>query len=138
MTDVLAGYVVPPGAGLGGDPGMKASKHSTGGTLSVFETTIAAGPPLHVHDHEDECFYVLDGELSVRCGEDILHAPAGSFVFLPRGRPHRFWATDRPARLLLITVPGGIEDYFGQINKAANDEERHRVGEQHGIRVAGE
>jgi hypothetical protein len=59
-------------------------------------------------------------------------------VFLPRGRPHRFWATDRPARLLLITVPGGIEDYFGQINKAANDEERHRVGEQHGIRVAGE
>jgi mannose-6-phosphate isomerase-like protein (cupin superfamily) len=138
MTDFLAGYVVPPGAGLGGDPGMKASKHSTGGTLSVFETTIAAGPPLHVHDHEDECFYVLDGELSVRCGDDILHAPAGSFVFLPRGRPHRFWATDRPARLLLITVPGGIEDYFGQINKAANDEERHRIGEQHGIRVAGE
>jgi mannose-6-phosphate isomerase-like protein (cupin superfamily) len=138
MTDVLAGYVVPPGAGLGGDPGMKASKHSTGGTLSVFETTIAAGPPLHVHDHEDECFYVLDGELSVRCGDDILHAPAGSFVFLPRGRPHRFWATDQSARLLLITVPGGIEDYFGQINNAANDEERHRIGEQHGIRVAGE
>ena len=117
---------------------MKASKHSTGGSLSVFETTIAAGPPLHVHDHEDECFYVLDGELSVRCGDDILHAPAGSFVFLPRGRPHRFWATDQPARLLLITVPGGIEDYFGQINDAANDEERHRIGEQHGIRVAGE
>jgi len=138
MTDFLAGYVAPPGAGLGGDPGLKASKHSTGGTLSVCETTIAAGPPLHVHDHEDECFYVLDGELSVRCGDDILHAPAGSFVFLPRGRPHRFWATDRPARLLLITVPGGIEDYFGQINNAANDEERHRIGEQHGIRVAGE
>ena len=117
---------------------MKASKHSTGGTLSVFETTIAAGPPLHVHDHEDECFYVLEGELSVRCGDDSLRAPAGSFVFLPRGRPHRFWATDQPARLLLITVPGGIEDYFGQINNAANDEERHRIGEQHGIRVAGE
>jgi len=80
---------------------MKASKHSTGGTLSVFETTIAAGPPLHVHDLEDECFYVLD-------------------------------------RLLLITVPGGIEDYFGQINDAANDEERHRIGEQYGIRLAGE
>jgi mannose-6-phosphate isomerase-like protein (cupin superfamily) len=135
MTDFLAGYVALPGAGLGGDPGMKASKHSTGGSLSVFETTIAAGPPLHVHDHEDECFYVLDGELSVRCGDDILHAPAGSFVFLPRGRPHRFWATGQPARLLLITVPGGIEDYFGQINNAAHDEEQHRIGEQYGIRV---
>jgi mannose-6-phosphate isomerase-like protein (cupin superfamily) len=138
MTDFLAGYVVPPHAGLAGDPGMKASKRSTGGALSVFETTIGAGPPLHVHDHEDECFYVLDGELSVRCGSDTLNAPAGSFVFLPRGRAHRFWATDQPARLLLITVPGGIEDYFGQINNAANDEERHRIGEQHGIRLAGE
>ena len=59
-------------------------------------------------------------------------------MFLPRGRPHRFWARDQPARLLLITVPGGIEDYFGQINNAANDEERHRIGEQYGIRVAGE
>lgn len=135
MTDFLAGYVAPPGAGLAGDPGMKASKLSTGGTLSVFETTIGAGPPLHVHDHEDECFYVLGGELSVRCGDDILHAPAGSFVFLPRGRPHRFWATGQPARLLLITVPGGIEDYFGQVNNAANDEEQHRIGEQYGIRV---
>jgi hypothetical protein len=33
-------------------------------------------------------------------------------VFLPRGRPHRFWARDQSARLLLIVVPGGIEDYF--------------------------
>src|SRR4051794_37588430 len=60
MTDFLAGYVVPPGAGLADDPGLKASQHSTGGALSVFETTVGAGPPLHVHDREDECFYVLD------------------------------------------------------------------------------
>ena len=46
MTDFLAGYVVPPGTGLPGDPGLKASQHSTGGALSVFETTIDAGPML--------------------------------------------------------------------------------------------
>lgn len=85
---------------------------------------------------EDECFYVLDGELSVRCGGDTFEAPAGSFVFLPRGRPHQFRsATGRPARLLLISVPGGIEDYFKQINNAASDAELHRIGELHGIRV---
>ena len=106
MTDFLAGYTVPPDTGLAGDPGLKASQRSTGGALSVFETTIGAGPPLHVHDREDECFYVLGGELSIRCGDDTFDAQAGSFVFLPRGRPHRFWATDQPARLLLITVPG--------------------------------
>jgi len=135
MTDFLAGYVVPPGAGLADDPGLKASQHATGGALSVFETTVEDGPPLHVHDREDECFYVLDGELSIRCGSDVFDAPAGSFVFLPRGRAHRFSARDRSARLLMIAVPGGIEDYFGQINNASDDVERHRIGELYGIRV---
>ncbi len=82
--------------------------------------------------------YVLDGELSVRCGTGTFHASAGGFVFLPRGRPHRFWATGQPARLLLIAVPGGIEDYFRQINNARNDEELHRIAEQYKIRVVPE
>jgi len=56
-------------------------------------------------------------------------------VFLPRGRAHRFWARDKAARLLLIAVPGGIEDYFHQINNASADVERHRIGELFGIRV---
>jgi mannose-6-phosphate isomerase-like protein (cupin superfamily) len=138
MTDFLTGYVVVAGAGLAGDPGLKASRHSTGGALSVLETSIGAGPPLHVHDREDECFYVLDGELSIRCGGDAFGAAAGSFVFLPRGRPHRFWAVGPPARLLLIAVPGGIEDYFHQINAAATGGERTRIGERYGIRVVPE
>jgi mannose-6-phosphate isomerase-like protein (cupin superfamily) len=138
VTEFLAGYMVPAGAGLAGDPGLKASRHSTGGSLSIFETVIAAGPPLHVHDREDECFYILDGELSVRCGSDAFDAAAGSFVFLPRGRPHRFWAAGGPARLLLIAVPGGIEDYFGEINAAATDAEGHQIGERYGIRVVPE
>lgn len=135
MTDFLAGYVVPAGAGLADDPGLKASQRSTGGALSVFETSIGAGPPLHVHDREDESFYVLDGELSVRCGDDAFEAAAGSFVFLPRGRPHRVWAPGQSARLLLIAVPGGIEDYFAQINATSSDDERHLIGECYGIRV---
>jgi mannose-6-phosphate isomerase-like protein (cupin superfamily) len=87
---------------------------------------------------KDECFYVLNGELSIRCGHDAFDAPADSFVFLPRGRPHRFSAKDQSARLLLIAVPGGIEDYFRQINDAPDDEERHRIDELHGIRVGPE
>ena len=136
VTEFVAGYVIAAGAGLGGESGLKAARDSTGGALSVFETSIATGPPLHVHDREDECFYVLDGELSVRCGSDTFEAAAGSFVFLPRGHPHRFWATGgRAARLLLITVPAGIEDYFREINAASTDDERHQIGERYGIRV---
>jgi mannose-6-phosphate isomerase-like protein (cupin superfamily) len=106
MTDFLTGYEVATGAGLGGDPGLKASRQSTGGALSVFETSIDAGPPLHVHDREDECFSVLDGSLSVRCGGDEFHAAAGSFVFLPR-----------------------------DINAAGSPEEQARIGDRFGIRV---
>jgi mannose-6-phosphate isomerase-like protein (cupin superfamily) len=83
-TVVLASKRSAP-AGLAGDPGLKASRHSTGGALSVIESSIGAGPPLHVHDREDECFYVMDGELSIRCGGEAFDAAAGSFVFLPRG-----------------------------------------------------
>jgi mannose-6-phosphate isomerase-like protein (cupin superfamily) len=135
MTDFLTGYVVAAGGGLAGDPGLMASRQSTGGALSVFETSIGTGPPLHVHDRDDECFYVLDGMLSVRCGTDRFDAGAGSFVFLPRGRPHRFSAVGADARLLLIAVPGGIEDYFREINTASDDEERTLIGERYGIRV---
>jgi len=85
MADLLTGYVVPAGAGLAGDPGLKASQPSTGGALSVFEISIRARPPLHVHDREDECLYGLDGELSIRCGNDAFGAAAGSFVFPPAG-----------------------------------------------------
>jgi mannose-6-phosphate isomerase-like protein (cupin superfamily) len=138
MTDFLPGYALLPGAGVADDPGLKASQHTTGGALSVFESTIEAGPPLHVHDREDECFYVLDGELSVRCGGDAFDATAGSFVFLPRGRPHQFRAREQSAKLLVIAVPGGIEDYFHQINNATTNEEFHQIGEQYGIRVVAE
>ncbi len=135
VTDFLTGYVVSASAGLAGEPGLKASRHSTGGALSVFETSIGAGPPMHVHDREDECFYILGGELSIRCGDDAFDAAAGSFVFLPRGRPHRFWAAGPPARLLLIAVPGGIEEYFAEISAAPDDAARRRIGERYGIRV---
>jgi mannose-6-phosphate isomerase-like protein (cupin superfamily) len=135
VTTFLTGYVRSAGAGLAGDPGLKASRHSTGGALSVFETSIDAGPPLHVHDRDDECFYVLDGALTVRCGDEIFDAATGSFVFLPRGRPHRFWTAGPAARLLLIAVPGGIEDYFREINAASGDDELTRIGERYGIRV---
>lgn len=136
MTESLEGYVAGPGAGLSeDDASLKASGRSTAGALTVFETNVEAGPPLHVHTREDECVYVLAGELSVRCGDAAFDAPAGSFVFLPRGRAHRFWAKDGSARLLLIAVPGGIEHYFREINAAASDLEGHLIGEKYGIRV---
>lgn len=135
MTDFLAGYVTAAGAGLAGDTSLKASRLTTGGALTLYEASVGAGPPLHVHDREDECFYVLHGAMSARCGDETFEAGTGSFVFLPRGRPHRFWAVAEDARVLLIAVPGGIEDYFREMHDARNGAERTKVQERYGIHL---
>ena len=94
---------------------VKATAESTGGAFGLVESLVAPGfsPPLHVHHCEDETFYVLEGELTMRCGDRTFHAVAGSFVFLPRDVPHTFVVEgDQPARMLTLLTPGGGEGVF--------------------------
>jgi mannose-6-phosphate isomerase-like protein (cupin superfamily) len=136
MSKDVRGYVVGPGAGVAGSgPDVKATAAVTAGSLTVMESTITQGPPRHVHAHEDECFYVLAGTLTVSCGDDIFEAGPRSFVFLPRGMPHTFHATEGQADVLFVAVPGGIEHYFAEINKAVTVEEQERIGAKYDIRV---
>jgi mannose-6-phosphate isomerase-like protein (cupin superfamily) len=68
----------------------------------------SAGPPrfiapLHLHHHDDEAWYVLEGTLCVRVGEKDVTANAGSAVFVPRGTPHTYWnPSPNPTRYLLV------------------------------------
>ena len=134
----LKGFATAPGSGVvTNDASLKASRDSTDGALSVFEITVEGGPPLHIHDHEHESFYVLEGELSVICGDDHFEVRTGSFVFMPRGRAHRFWSTHGSARVLLIAVPGGIEDYFRELH-SADEKERTAVQARYGIHAVDE
>ena len=70
-----------------------------------------AGPPrliapLHVHFRDDEAWYVLEGTLHVRVGDDQVEAGAGSAVLVPRGTPHSYWNPDpNPVRYLLTMTP---------------------------------
>jgi len=47
--------------------------------------------PPHVHHCDDEAWYVLEGELCIQMGEDVVEARAGSSVLVPRGTPHTYW-----------------------------------------------
>lgn len=94
---------------------IKATAASTGGAYGLVESLIAPGfsPPLHVHHREDEAFYVLEGDVTMRCGDRTFRAGPGSFVFLPREVPHTFVVEgDRPARMLTLLSPGGGEGVF--------------------------
>jgi len=98
-----------------------AEGEDTGGRLTVFEILFPpdSGPPLHVHEREDEAFYVLEGSLSVRMGDEEFEALAGSFVFQPRGIPHTFRSSGDGARVLLLVTPSGFEGYFRALSRPA-------------------
>jgi mannose-6-phosphate isomerase-like protein (cupin superfamily) len=62
--------------------------------------------PLHLHHVDDEAWYVLEGTLCVKKGDDEVEARAGSAVFVSRGTPHTYWnASPDPLRYLLIMTP---------------------------------
>jgi quercetin dioxygenase-like cupin family protein len=91
---------------------IKASGNDTLGQLAVMESTCPAGlsVPAHIHVGEDEMLYVLDGELQVFCDNDRWTATPGSFVFVPRDRPHGFIVTSQePARALVIVGPSRLD-----------------------------
>ncbi len=114
-------FAVPPGGGdviegpAGGPLTFKARGEQTAGVLTVIENVVAPGdgPPLHVHANEDEAWWVIEGLLRFRLGDELAEAPAGTFVFVPRGVAHAFQNVGAtPARLLVLFTPAGMERFF--------------------------
>ncbi len=68
------------------------------------------GPPAHVHQAEDDAFYVLDGELVFAAeGEEVVAGP-GTFVLVPPGVEHTFEnRTDEIARFVNVHAPAGFD-----------------------------
>src|SRR5499427_4851546 len=130
---------------------IKATVASTGGAFGLVESLIAPGfsPPLHVHHREDESFWVLEGELTMRCGDRSFRAGPGSFVFLPRDVPHTFVVEgEAPARMLTLLTPGGGEGVFIEGGRPAEEEglppagppdieKLKRVSERFGAEIVG-
>jgi mannose-6-phosphate isomerase-like protein (cupin superfamily) len=133
-TDSGAPTVVPPGEGTtfprpetGGAVTIKVSSETTGGAITVWESRRSAGdtrgPGPHSHPGFDEMFYVLAGEYVFTGAGRRFTAPAGTFLFLPRGTFHTFVSTGATeARLLHLAVPGGVEDFFEEMAFAKGGE----------------
>jgi quercetin dioxygenase-like cupin family protein len=113
----MPGFVLGPQGGAafgfhGSRVLIKASGEDTLGQLAVLESVYPPGLVVHVHVHdgEDEMFYVLAGELAGTCGDDTWSAGPGSFVFVPRDTPHSLAVTSAgPATALVITGPPRLD-----------------------------
>jgi quercetin dioxygenase-like cupin family protein len=73
----------------------KITAESFGGAFTIIEVGLPPGEmiPPHTHTREDECNFVLEGELTFDVGGEIVLASAGSFVLKPRGVYHAFCNT---------------------------------------------
>lgn len=69
-----------------------AGGSDTGGAFDLVESRMKQGtePPPHIHDREDELFYILSGELKVFAQGKVLTVKAGESVFLPKKVPHAY------------------------------------------------
>ena len=142
------GFVVTPGSAprYGGPQGREAdftevlaSRQQTAGTLGVFRQTIApkSGPPTHIHKAEDEFFYVVSGEFSIKVGDRIVSAPADSFLFVPRGTPHTFRNVGtQPGVILVGVVPGGFEKMFEE-RQGVDAEANQALMKKHNMEAVG-
>lgn len=97
----------------------------TGGQFSAMEAIVRKGyePPHHVHDHDDEAYYVIEGQFTFRIGEEVVEAGPGDMVFLPKGVPHSWTVEESGARTLWLAMPGGIDEYFEEMSEAVDSYE---------------
>ena len=95
-----------------------ASGTETGGAFALSLVTQPGGTatPLHVHSAEAEAFFLLDGTMTYRAGEQTHQLGHGSFIYLPSGVPHAFRVTGTsPARFLAIAAPGRLMDLYDEV-----------------------
>ena len=117
-----SGFLVEPAAGqvvMQGPLGVitKIPGTKTNGVISIVEHPVAPRllVPPHVHQDHDEWSYILEGRIGARVGDDEFIAEAGSYILKPRRIPHVFWnPDDRPARILEIITPAGLEEMFAK------------------------
>lgn len=108
--------VIPPGAGhrVGNVEFLARTADTPRFTFGIIE--IAPGRVLeaHVHDGEDDAFYILAGEMTFSFGGEEALAGPGTFVLVPPGVEHGFRNDgSAPVRMLNIHAPAGFDRRIG-------------------------
>lgn len=127
-------------------------------TEGAFDISLITQPPgiatpLHVHTHEAEAFYVLEGTLSYQAGDQLHQLSAGSFIYLPKGVPHAFRTTgNTPVRFLGLVAPAGLMGLYDEVGMPARERrlpgadglsmaeeipQWNEIGPRYGLRVVG-
>jgi mannose-6-phosphate isomerase-like protein (cupin superfamily) len=100
---------------------FKADENETANRYSISEWWLlpnSDGPGAHLHEDNDEVFYVIEGTVSILLGEEWLEAQKGTFIRIPAKTIHDFAnRSDKQAGLLNFFIPGGFERNMPSIVK---------------------
>lgn len=134
------GLIIPAGQGKtfvagGAEITFKVTAEQSK-VASTFEIVVHPGYDVgaHIHGHQEELFYILEGELDLlafeplvrtegnwrnwqsRTGARMFRGGPGSMMFVPPGCPHAFANSGTTsARMLFQAAPVGHERYFEEL-----------------------
>lgn len=120
---------------------FKLIPESSSGLL-VLENSFHArgGPARHLHEDQDEWFYVLEGEFLMEVGAERYALHPGDSLLAPRQVPH-VWAYvgDAIGRIMVTFLPAGsMEAFFREVTKAgAMPPQDPELWRAHGMRLLG-
>jgi mannose-6-phosphate isomerase-like protein (cupin superfamily) len=88
-----------------------AAAKDTGGAYSILEQMMPKGPQavVHLHETQDEGFYVLEGQVVFSIGDHKLAAGPGDFLSIPKNTWHSFESLTQGLRVLNFYAPAGFE-----------------------------
>ena len=114
----------------GGWLSFLAVGEQTDGAYGLIETANdpSTGVPLHVHEREDETWFVLEGEYTFEVGGQTFRAGPGDYVFGPRHVPHSYAnRTEAVARALIMVTPAGFEGFWRESANLTGDAAAHKA-----------
>ena len=116
------------------------------GTIRALRLRFASrrGPPLHIHERENEIFYFFEGTFEVQIGEEIIRPQPGTLAFIPTGVPHTYRNVgDHLAKAFFMLTPA---DELGKFFEAADQlppqdppdvEALVALGTKYGLQIVG-
>ncbi len=102
---------------------FKVMPTETNAGLFIIEhvNLVKGGPPYHLHPHQDEWFYVMEGEVIFQIGEIRTQLKPGDSILGPRNVPHAFCSIGAtPGRMLIAFTPAGKMEEFFRVTAVPN------------------
>jgi quercetin dioxygenase-like cupin family protein len=123
---------------------IKLKSQNSDNRMTVVTVDVPPGSMVapHVHLHEEESYYMLEGSITVQvAGEETL-VKSGDFVHIPPGTAHSYRNdSSQPSRFLAWAIGGSLDEFFLEIGatiKSVPDDlaKLPAILDRHGIQMA--